>query len=350
MRVMLLNDNGNIPHVGCLAVSDAHARMLGRAGHHVVRRFFNGEMLRFANADPTAGLQAVLADREMREAMEAVDAVIVNGEGTIHHDAGTQYLHIMAAAKALGKTAILVNAVLEAVEGFDHVFHMLDDITVRESRSLRFLQARGIQGRLVHDSFLEAGFYDYALFDLADRIVITDWHHDRDAELSGTLLQYMRGLPKDRAWYMPLMCHDVAEMWFAVPRTWGAARAVITGRHHGIYAALLMGVPFVALSSNTHKIEGLIEEFPDLAFCLNPSSIERAVEMAVERRPLYIQMRDAMIAHRPLSTFAALGGEADAGGTERELDRLAKDVQSRPDCRRMSAAYRIRRRSDEMLL
>lgn len=38
MRILLLNETGTWPHVGCLAVADAHARMLGSMGHVVARR------------------------------------------------------------------------------------------------------------------------------------------------------------------------------------------------------------------------------------------------------------------------------------------------------------------------
>jgi polysaccharide pyruvyl transferase WcaK-like protein len=44
-------------------------------------------------------------------------------------------------------------------------------------------------------------------------------------------------------------------------------RGCVSGRFHGLVAALVMGVPVAALASNTHKIEGLLEdlELADLA-------------------------------------------------------------------------------------
>jgi hypothetical protein len=51
---------------------------------------------------------------------------------------------------------------------------------------------------------------------------------------------------------------DMRDMsWSSLVRSLETARALVTGRHHGVYAACVAEIPFVALPGNTHKIEGL---------------------------------------------------------------------------------------------
>lgn len=350
LNILLLNDTANVGHVGCVAVADAHARMLGRRGHRVVHRCFLGELARLACPDADTGRSRALADNDLMRMFDEVDAVVVNGEGTIHHGAGTEYLHVLGAASSRGKRTLLVNCVLEEVVGFDEVLHALDDITVRDLRSQRFLAGRGIASRLVYDSFLEAGFTGPPVADLQGRVVVTDWHHSRDPDVGQQLLQYLRGVPQHTAWFLPFLSRDIAQAWQRIPATLAHARAVVTGRHHGVYAAALAGVPFVAMSGNTHKIDGLIDGFPNLAFCLNPPSIQSALEEATERREEFRAAYRTMLAARPLSTFDALGASTDLDGERRELAQLADDCHKHASAFEVDLAYRVERRSLEMCL
>jgi hypothetical protein len=347
MRVMLVNDTGVVSHIGCLAVSDAHARMLGRAGHHVAIRYFIDELRRFKDADPVRGERRVLDDDAFMEELHSVDAVIVNAEGTIHHGAGTEYLNVLAAASRIGKVTLLVNAVLEAIEGFDEVLHRIDDVTVRDRRSARWLEGCGRTPRIVPDSFIEARFEEDPLLDLSGQVVVTDWHHQRDKDSGAASIAFMRGHPEMRPFFFPLMCGNIAPHWRKTSATLRNARALVTGRHHGVYAAVLAKVPFVALSSNTHKVAGILDEFPQLGFCLDPPSIVDALARAEQEREAFHPLGERILGARPLSTFHALGATPDAEGEARELSKLAQDVASRFNTEPGDLAYRIHRRSYE---
>ena len=348
MNIMLLNDTGNVGHIGCQGVSDAHARLLGRQGHAITHRFFNGELARLGDHDAKSGVARVLGDAQLQEAFEAIDAVVVNGEGTIHHGAGTEYLNILGAALEIGKPTLLVNCVLEAVEGFDHILSRIDDIVVRDARSKQYLRSKGVSARLVFDSFIEAGFEDAPIVDMNDRVVVTDWHSQRDHDVGTKSLQFLRSKDSSTCWFLPFMCRDTAEAWARIPATIRSARAVVTGRHHGVYAAALAGVPFVAFSSNTYKVDGFMDEFPELAFCLNPASIKNAVAEAVDRREMFAAIQERLVSARPLSTFEALDGAFDPLGEKRELARLAVDCSTRRAALGFDLAYRIQRRSLEV--
>ncbi|WP_075657660.1 hypothetical protein [Pseudochrobactrum sp. B5] len=183
MKVALFNDTAPFAHFGCQAVSDAHARMLGRAGHEVVERFFMD--WRHGITDPKSpdAIDELLQNEEFLSRIEPVDAVLVNGEGTIHHGAGVHLLVVLGAAQRMGKSTLLVNAVYEDSRYHEDVILRLTDFTVRDKRSLNYARSNGLPARLVLDSSFAAVDSDAALADLSGKAVLTDWHHQRTEDV-----------------------------------------------------------------------------------------------------------------------------------------------------------------------
>ena len=331
MNVMLLNDTATVPHVGCQAVSDAHARMLGDAGHAITERCFLGELRRFANRDEEAAIAAVLADEVLRSRIEACDAVVVNGEGTLHHGNGSEYYACLGAAQRLGKATLIVNAVFEAHAGWQSTLERLDDFCVREVQSLRHAHSLGFtRARLVPDSFLGAQFDGGQNVALAGQIVVTDWHPAREHDVGKTLRTILDSV--DDSFYYPLLHGMHSRLWRGAVRDWNGAAAILTARHHGVYLAALARKPFVALPSNTMKIEGLMEAAgADIPVCVTTDEVEAAFSKAVSNLGEYERLFDWLADQTPLTTFRALGtgaGQSDAGA---ELARLEQQLRQRQD-------------------
>jgi hypothetical protein len=329
MKIMLLNDTATVPHVGCQAVSDAHARMLGNAGHAVVERFFLGELRRFAsNNDENEAIESVLADADMRERLERCDAVIVNGEGTLHHGFGTEYLAVLGAAQQLGKASLIVNAVFEANHGWAGVLSKLDDFCVRDARSRDCVERAGFRCRILPDSLLAAQFGGTPYVDLSDKVVVTDWHPARDHDVGETMRMVLGAVPD--CVYFPLLHGIHAHIWRCAIACWASAAWIITARHHGVYMAALAGKPFVVLPSNTLKIEGLLEAANvNIPVCTTPSQVMAARADALERPGEYQKLRDYLSDFLPLQTFSALGTGADSDGPAAEIERLRMQLTGR---------------------
>jgi len=329
MKVLLLNDTGTVPHIGCQAVSDAHARMLGQAGHQVIDRAFLGDLRRFAGKDEGACVARVLGDDAMRGRLEACDAVVVNGEGTLHHGNGTEYFAVIDAAQRLRKATVLVNAVFEAHTGWHAALSRLDDFCVRDLHSLQYARSLGLRCRLVPDSFLGARFDAGRFIDLSGRIVITDWHPARDADVGATLRTLIDA--DASTFYFPMLHAVHAHLWRGAAAVWASADLIITGRHHGVYLAATARKPFVALPSNTRKVEGLIEAAgATIPVCASTSEVEAALSHAMSHPGEYERLFDWMDAQMPLTTFSALGQGADESDPERELGRLREHLATRP--------------------
>ena len=176
LAIALFNDTGDNAHVGCLAVSEAHRHMLRRAGAHVRHAYFCCEWHPLGAGGLAEGIDAALANDVLRGAFDDVDAVVVNGEGTVHHGYGRHLIAILGAAQRLGIPTFLVNAVLQDCGDAREVLSSLDDCTVRDGCTSRYLETLGVRHRLIPDSFFEAPFVGVPIHDFAGKLVVTDCH------------------------------------------------------------------------------------------------------------------------------------------------------------------------------
>lgn len=326
MKVFLLNDTATVPHIGCQAVSDAHARMLGEAGHEVTDRAFLGQLRDFASPDEAAGIAAVLADPSLRSRIEACDALVVNGEGTLHHGFGSEYFACLGAAQQMGKKTLIVNAVFEAHSGWLATLGKLDDFCVRDAESLRHAASHGLAARLVPDSFMGAHFGADAAINLAGKIVVTDCHPYRNPDVGATLRHILDQV--EGSFYYPMQHGIQTHVWRGAVADWSAASIIITARHHGIYLAARARKPFIALPSNTRKIEGLMEAAGvRIPVATSGDEVEAAFAFAVENPNEYERLFDWLDAHTPLTTFRALGKGPGSGDSAVELTRLASQLR-----------------------
>ncbi len=231
MRILLVNDTSDF-HCGSQAVCQVIVSTLEAAGHQVRREA----------SRTTLDLEGV----------EASDAVLVNGEGTLHDDTprSIRILDLLSAAQDMGKGTALCNASwFRMGNSHDHVLRRLDRLEVRELLSRDQLRSRhkvestmALDASYSHPARARRGRAPNA------RIRMTDLYWPG---LRG--FAKPTGGPMARFEYIPM---DVLD-WQAMLDTVVASEIVLTGRHHGVYAACRARVPFVALAGNTPKIEGL---------------------------------------------------------------------------------------------
>ncbi len=230
-----------------------------------------------------------------RQAIGAAQLVIVNGEGSLHHDSrNTRRLLKICTALRQTHPIALVNALWQdnddsswksLLEGFSAVY-------ARDRRSQRQLQTLGIKAGYAPD----LTFYQYPVFQQARRdcyactdSVLNEWtrlalrvcENDRDMvflTLFTGAIQYSRGA---RDWHKQVKYRmypwlsrslgiDVPPRYQSLPyairetdaflQNLASFRAVCVARYHALCFAMQQQVPFVAVASNSHKSESLIEE------------------------------------------------------------------------------------------
>jgi hypothetical protein len=277
MRLFLANDTSTAPHAGCKAVMRSlWAALAGVPDLMVTGTHFVGT----TDVDATAFAEA--------------DAVMINGEGTIHHS-GHRARFLMAMieeAKRQGKRVLLVNALFQQYDcSSDDLLAGLALLSVREPRSAAFARRYGGQPQVLLDSAADPAFLTSGVARrLKDGLVIGGAHKD------GLLERPFAGLQGDRLRMGDARFEDIVA-------TLRNAEIYMTGQHHGVYAAALAGCPFVATPSNSHKIESFVEwtGLP-IPVCLRQDEIRPAMAFALRNRSMFAELQDFMATQSVLTT------------------------------------------------
>jgi hypothetical protein len=230
-KIYLFNDTSRARHAGCRAVM----------------RSLRAELSEFSEIIATHSVGSTKIDSE---AMAHCDAVVVNGEGTIHHDSprANFLLMALAMAQAAGKRSALINAVYQQEQlPMPMVLQQLDLFSVREVRSAAWARGHGGRPWVYVDS-------------AADRLQLQDVPAMRAVE--GVVKGGVHPKAPSATWLDTVEAPQLdlsTGTLDQIVSTLRQAEIYVTGQHHGVYAAALAGIPFVAMTSNSHKVEGLIE-------------------------------------------------------------------------------------------
>lgn len=275
MKVVVLNDTSRY-HNGCKKVIEYLHKDLQKCGHQIVAS--------------VKGNKDILTDAFPY--IEQADAVVVNGEGTMHHDRPVphQLLNTIRNAKKMGKKTALINTVWQSMTLDDEMKDVLRDtyISVREVMSHNELLKDNIES----DIHLDLSYFN----DVPDRfashrqVVVGKFFAQQDYR--------PKGVPE-----IDIFKQD----WDTVVNVLRSTDWFITGRHHEMYASCKARCPFATLSGNTWKNEGLMEtanvvipiESPTLLHERVPHFLARCKEHRMEYEKLFNWMES-----QPRFTFA----------------------------------------------
>lgn len=227
------------------------------------------------------------------------DALLVNGEGNMHH--GSKRFHhkmrLLGEAVAAGRPAFLVNSVWQDnPHDYDDLLPRLTGLFVREVLSQRELSERhGARAEVMPD----ASFFDpLPRFTLRrnfrGRAAVTDFFVRPKGPESSRHVFERRDALFPEARHLPF----IRWPWGRVVASLRTAGYLITGRHHAVYAACVARVPFVASEGNTHKIRGLIESAgADLRVAATPEEIPAIIASNLARPEEYERVFDWIAGH-----------------------------------------------------
>lgn len=229
-------------------------------------------------------LQALLRPAGAFTEGDDYSVLVVNGEGSMHHDSPGFRSKMEELCKAIGrgKKAYLVNTVWQAnSKKYDHILKHLDGIVVREQASHDdLLENHGVESLIRLDVSYWAEIDATATFlDLNGQIAAGDFYSkefDNFVRLTGG----------------PLKKYPFVDMsgtgWSSLVRTLRTASLLVTGRHHAVFAACRARIPFVALQGNTHKIEGMVKmsRLP-VPVCSSPQELPEMIKWALSNKSLY---------------------------------------------------------------
>lgn len=209
MKVFFVNDTHKLgQHFGCELVMETYKEQFERTDMELV---------------------GTITKNDPIEIPDNVDLVIVNGEGSVHHGHNPHLVNI-------GEyyPSVFINAVwqdnpqyhLENVMNFRYV-------SVRESRSQKALPNAHVVPDVI---FSNRRLWDYAVSNKRNGTFVSDNVLNPACGYSSTV--------------------SSAEYMFKLT----AHKNAVCGRYHAAVISSVLGIPFSTWPSNTHKIEGMMED------------------------------------------------------------------------------------------
>jgi len=276
--VIVLNDTRADQHFGCTAVMRALEAGLGNAGLQVALSLGTHVDWR--------------RDARFARAIASASLIVVNGEGTLHHDrpAGLRLLEVAAHARTAGVPSALINAGWQANgEAYASAVRSFDLVSARDSHSAAELRATGVECRVVPDLSLCTANPDTSarsgigVTDSVDRDVALSLSRLRSTLKATTVSIHERPRGFRAAWRFHRDILDKRDLvqplgaWrrLAARREQFAASGeslegfvggladlalVVSGRFHACTLALVAGTPFLGAGTNSHKISALVED------------------------------------------------------------------------------------------
>ena len=204
MKIYVLNDTSQ-KHAGCQATMKAFYNLL--TDHKVICKHY-------------VGSKKLNMDR-----LHECDAVICNGEGTMHHNGRSMMflIDILRKAQALHKKTMLINSIWDSNVDVDDVLYKLDFISFREVLSQKSAGVGVVYPDLVfNNTYLVPK-------KTGEDMIFTD----KTLPLVGDFQE---------------LINEMAD-----------CRMFMTSKYHGVILAIICKTPFIGMRLKTHKIEGLFK-------------------------------------------------------------------------------------------
>jgi hypothetical protein len=271
MRVAIINDTRTTHHYGCMLVMENLCRLLVEFG---------------ATVEWTWPVSVDWRKHKGRiKAMPDVDAIIINGEGTIHHNFERRFSQalidfVVFSSEELKRPCYVLNATLHANNNEAYTaLSCARAIYVRDKGSLTELQNQGkLTGCYVPDLTFAANKAHSSDLDKRGGLLVVDSAVKGDnlllsnfAQTNGLDFRSMvvarpsnaRFLRSPRPWVKNVIRWLKTDRHISTqPSSYIADlnryRGVITGRYHTVTMCLKNRIPFLTLESNTPKIRYLL--------------------------------------------------------------------------------------------
>jgi len=258
MKAILLNDTTrNLNHLGCFLVMQNIHDACAQHGIEILASFQDEDAYKHA---------------DFIKIIRNADIVLINGEGTMHHDQSyaIELLKTALVCKQQGLPIILLNTVWQENVILNDYIGTFDKIYVRESLSGEAVAAAGATCTVVPDM----SFYNPEQISLTSKkpprkLLVVDSVLPRKtrklfifALKNRTLLHCMRSR-------ILLALHPVAlllQRYNLIPyriltdKSFHRVTGVITGRFHAMCLSMKKGIPFHVLKSNSHKVQGVLRD------------------------------------------------------------------------------------------
>lgn len=206
--------------------------------------------------------------------ISAADIVILNGEGTLHDDAGEVWLQKALLAKELKKKVFLVNAVWQNNPANKRYLSVFDVCSFRETFSFQEAVKDGCKNAfhipdLSFYSLPELKNLDYhphknlAIIDSVKKDITSELIKIAKKQNCDLFFMYHKHWQKQkRNWrYFPaLLMHHLHFLHLDNAKQLLPYKSLISGRFHACCMSLMLKIPTFAIESNTWKIKSMFHD------------------------------------------------------------------------------------------
>ncbi|MEZ8557530.1 polysaccharide pyruvyl transferase family protein [Vibrio cyclitrophicus] len=286
-KVVVLNDTKTENHHGCSRVMDNLYYLISKN---------NGEVI---------GNSYVSIDWRKNELLKSKimdsDIVIINGEGTIHHDSPHAIALLDAAnyCQQFNKKIYLINALFQCMsDDLNWKLKLFDGIYVRDSFSQKELSDKGIKSEVIYDLTFYSNSLDIPIGDrifndtytcsvILERTIKlfekskkcnsvfspimfgksswvspnnTLWSKIKSNGFKSSFYKSIN-IVKSKIFYRKINIYSKVYTHDLYHRDIANTKFLVSGRFHSVCFAINSMTPFVALRSNSHKVEALLEDF-----------------------------------------------------------------------------------------
>ncbi len=256
---ILINDTSNEYHIGSQRVIKNIFNLCQQHNIKIIQSF----------------TRRSISDKDLSKlqtAIKKVNLIIINGEGSLHHHPRRNTIWFQTVMETIpkNKKTVLINTLWQKMGGMKDINKYLDKlnlISVREQKSYNDL---------------------ISIYPHPEKIIITP-DIIFATPLSNVKVGYgdsvhrrIRKLLKNHKNYIPLSYieqgyyHDIKSLntpsldayisWLK------GLELYVTGRFHGVCLAIMANIPFLAIISNSHKIDGLLKDMNCSELLINPFS------------------------------------------------------------------------------
>lgn len=206
--------------------------------------------------------------------LKNIDVVIINGEGTLHDNAGIVWFKKAEIAKDLGKRVYLVNAVWQNNSDTKKYLSLFDFVILRDELSFKeaandgaknavwvpdlsfysFNQVREIeisekQNTLIIDSTVKRLTTQLIKYAYRTESDIAFMYEKRQKHTSAKLKYQLLNYLYNKKFYLLKSAEQMAQY-----------QSIISGRYHACCLAMMLGIPTLGIDSNTWKTQSMYHE------------------------------------------------------------------------------------------
>ena len=232
MKILLVNNTSNENHIGSKAVIENIYKLCEKNNFQI-----EWTLARHEIANNNESLQNILKDK-----IKKSEFIIINGEGSLH-DSPSWFEKFLSLIPK-NKKCILINSLWQNTTS--EYLDKLDLISVRESYS-----------------YLDLSYnseYNPSKIIITPDIIFYSKLKDSKIGYGDSVYPSMKMTLSKCDNYYPLQFSNNLPSLLAYKNWLNSLELYITGRFHGVCLASMSNTPFLSIPSNSHKIEGILED------------------------------------------------------------------------------------------